>query len=61
MRTKDEILKSGRDDIRNKHFTVEAPLWVELRKIEVLIDIRDIVELRFCQLIDRVAAIGQKD
>jgi len=29
--------------------------------IEVLIDIRDMIELRFCQLIDRVAALVEKD
>jgi hypothetical protein len=41
MRTKDEILADCRHDIKNETFKEEADLWLEHRKIEVLIDIRD--------------------
>jgi len=43
MRTKDEILKSARKDIRDKQYSMKGPLWLELRKLEVFIDIRDIL------------------
>ena len=43
MRTKDEILDNARDDIQNPKYDEQAPLWLEYRKIEVLCDIRDIL------------------
>lgn len=61
MRTKDEILESTREDIKGWLDPNSPGLWMEYRKIEVLIDIRDIIELRFCQLIDRVTALVDKD
>jgi hypothetical protein len=42
MRTKDEILSYARRDIQDDTQKGAAPLWLEVRKIEVLIDIRDI-------------------
>jgi len=41
MRTKDEILDDARRDIQDDTQKSEAPLWLEVRKIEVLIDLRD--------------------
>lgn len=41
MRTKDEILDSSKSDIMSESFRDKAPLWLEYRKLEVLIDIRD--------------------
>jgi len=52
MRTKDEILKGARDDITNPHYGDKAPFWLEYRKIEVLLDIRDQVHENNCILID---------
>jgi len=43
MRTKDEILLDVRHDIQDKEHKAEAELWLEYRKIEVLIDIRNIL------------------
>ena len=43
MRTKDEILECARDDITNPHYGDKAAFWLEYRKIEVLVDIRDIL------------------
>jgi len=43
MRTKDDILDLCRTDITNPLYEISAHLWLELRKIEVLIDIRDIL------------------
>lgn len=42
MRTRDEILSQARDDITSKNHKPDIPFWLEYRKIEVLIDIRDI-------------------
>jgi len=47
MRTKDEILTRCRDDIQNPKYNEQAPLWLEYRKIEVLIDIRDCIQHLF--------------
>ncbi|GAH19941.1 unnamed protein product, partial [marine sediment metagenome] len=41
MRTKDEILDSTREDIRDCAGSDTPALWMEYRKLEVLIDIRD--------------------
>jgi hypothetical protein len=46
MRTKDEILESCRDDIQKPKYNPQAPLWLEYRKLEVLIDIRDMFDTR---------------
>ncbi|GAG59262.1 unnamed protein product [marine sediment metagenome] len=43
MKTKDEILDRCRADIQNPKYSEQAPFWLEYRKIEVLIDIRDIL------------------
>jgi len=43
MRTADEILKDARDDITNPNYAGKEPFWLEYRKIEVLIDIRDCI------------------
>lgn len=43
MRTKDEILDHARRDIQDDTQISEAPLWLEYRRLEVLIDIRDIL------------------
>jgi len=43
MRTKEEILTDCNHDILDEQYKTNAHLWVELRKIEVLIDIRDIL------------------
>lgn len=43
MRTKDEILAAARDDIQNPEYAGKEPYWLEYRKIQILIDIRDIL------------------
>jgi len=60
MRTKKEILKDATDVIS------KVPAWDttaslhERLTIEVLIDIRDGIELRACQIIDRLSGIPVK-
>ena len=44
MRTKDEILAGAMEDIRDEKNKPDAPLWLEARKIELFVDIRDILE-----------------
>jgi len=43
MRTKDEILKDARHDITDEQYKTTKANWLEYRKIEVLIDIRDLL------------------
>ena len=43
MRTKDDILSDSLRDITNDKYKQDAHLWLEVRKIEVLLDIRDIL------------------
>lgn len=43
MITKDEILDLCRDDIRSEAKMDVSLAWLEIRKIEVLCDIRDIL------------------
>jgi len=43
MRTKDNILSDARRDITNQNYRDLAPFWLSVRQIEVLIDIRDIL------------------
>jgi len=42
MRTSDEILKDAKNDIITTGVGVPKRLWIEYRKLEVLIDIRDL-------------------
>ncbi len=56
MRTKDEILEGARNDIQSDKFKEVAPLWIEYRKLEVLIDIRDLLQGVF----NRLAAICER-
>jgi len=44
MRTKDEILDDARCDITSEVNRDTAHLWLEVRKIEALIDIKDIIK-----------------
>ena len=44
MRNKDEFLAECGQDITNERYKQDAHLWLEVRKIEVLIDIRDHLE-----------------
>ena len=41
MREKDDILNDARRDIALPKYKAEAHLWLEVRKIEVLLDIRE--------------------
>lgn len=43
MRTNDTILNQANKDITLEKHKEDAHLWLEVRKIEVLIDIRDIL------------------
>lgn len=61
MRTKDEILGSARNDISSKDFREDAPLWMEYRKLEVLIDIRDILYNRLSHISRHIESISEKD
>jgi hypothetical protein len=61
MRTKDEILDQARQDITSPEYGDTAHLWLDVRKIEVLIDIRDILELRLREINSDIYKIAQKD
>ena len=61
MRTKDDILSSAARDIRDEHHKPEAPLWVEALKIEVWIDIRDILRDHLLRIGDLYSAFKEKD
>lgn len=61
MRTQDDILKCCREDINSKHFSQQAPLWLEYRKIEVLIDIRDILQYCLLRIADLHSAFKEKE
>ncbi|GAI53433.1 unnamed protein product [marine sediment metagenome] len=50
MRTKEEILDSTREDIRGWSGRDTPSVWMEYRKLEILIDIRDILEDRLKSL-----------
>lgn len=41
MRSQDQILKDVRSDILDEEHPDVAPLWVQHRMIEVMLDIRD--------------------
>jgi hypothetical protein len=43
MRTKDEVLNQARDFISNPNHSGKRPLWIERIKIEILLDIRDVL------------------
>jgi len=43
MRKKEELLRDVREDIKNPEYEGYKGLWVEYRKIEVLTDIRDML------------------
>lgn len=60
MRTKDEILVIAQKRVTEENYKADAAFWIEVKKLEVLIDIRDILELRLCQIIDRIAALSKK-
>ncbi|MBA7630359.1 hypothetical protein ES703_37881 [subsurface metagenome] len=44
MRTKDQILTDCRNDIVDEKYHEDQAHWLVLRQIEVLLDIRDILE-----------------
>ena len=44
MRTKDEILDDANRDITRKMYKADAGFWLDVRKIEIQIDIRDILK-----------------
>lgn len=44
MRKKEEILLEARKDVVDKTYKESSHLWLEVRKIEVLVDIRDSIE-----------------
>ena len=60
MRTKAKILDSTERNSKKATGPVDISLIHSLHTLEVLIDIRDIIELRTCQIIDRIAAISEK-
>ena len=61
MRTKDQILSNIREDIRDVKHRDTAALWIQYRLIEVLLDIRDILEqLRTSQLPPKDNPIREK-
>ena len=41
MRTKDEILRNAKTDIKNSKASFPTSYWLRYRELEVLIDIRD--------------------
>lgn len=44
MRTKVEILDDARCDIQTNEHREDSALWLEVRKLEVFIDIRDVLK-----------------
>ncbi|MBA7662265.1 hypothetical protein ES703_70293 [subsurface metagenome] len=61
MRAKGEILedlKEHADKLDPQHYELASVAMIET---EIQIDMRDMLELRLCQLIDRVAALVEKD
>ena len=50
MRTKAEILDDAYKDIITKGVDVPKGLWMEHRKLEVLIDLRNILEHRLLEI-----------
>ena len=50
MRTKDDILHDASQDIINPDYVGKEPYWLEYRKIEVLIDIRDSLDNRLLEI-----------
>jgi len=61
MRTKDEILERCRDDIQNPKYNEQTPFWLEYRKIEVLIDIRDALVTDCKDAMNALIEIRKKD
>lgn len=61
MRTKDEILDNARNDITSPQYGDTASLWLEVRKIEVLIDIRDILSYWIKRISINIETIADKD
>jgi len=61
MRTKQQILDSTERNAKKATGPFDISLIHSLHTLEVFIDIRDIIELRLCQIIDRIAAISGKD
>lgn len=59
MRTKDEILDSTREDIKGWLDPQSPGLWMEYRKIEVLIDIRDTLDKLMIELYRGLLAISK--
>ena len=50
MREKQQILEDANRDITNERYKADAPLWLQLRQIELLIDIRDTLQERLISL-----------
>lgn len=59
MRNKEEILSDCRRDVIDKDFKDSAANWLAVRQVEVLIDIRDILEKRLESLYYRFEAIHE--
>ena len=61
MREKQQILEDANRDITNERYKADAPLWLQCRHLEVLIDIRDSIELFRQQREDYIEIITGKD
>lgn len=61
MRTKQEILDQTRNHILSPEYGDTAGLWLEVRKIEVLIDIRDILSYWTKRISINIETIADKD
>lgn len=60
MRTKDEILEDARLDITDDTQKSESVQWLEYRKIEVWIDIRDILSYWIKRISINIETIADK-
>lgn len=50
MKKREDILDSAYRDVTNTNYRDVAHLWLEVRKIEVLLDIRDTFESMFIEI-----------
>jgi len=57
MREKQQILEDANRDITNERYKADAPLWLQLRQLEVCIDIRDILNAKNEQIASAQATI----
>lgn len=61
MRSKVDILNDSQEERSDEPQCDFTASLIQKLLLESVIDIRDIIELRACQIIDRIAEISHKD